>query len=114
MCKKQTSVTHCSTESEVISLDAGLRMDGLPALDLWDVVIVALHSSKSMGSTTQQAQGNLLRKSTFKPNRRGNRDVDELSNVDHVVTNDANSSQCECQLYIFEDTRSGDQNDHQR
>ena len=36
MCKKQSSVSHSSTESEIISLDAGLRMDGLPALDLWD------------------------------------------------------------------------------
>ena len=34
MCKKQTSVSHCSTESEVISLDAGLRMDGSLALTL--------------------------------------------------------------------------------
>ena len=31
--KKQTSVSHSSTESEIISLDAGLRMDGIPALD---------------------------------------------------------------------------------
>ena len=29
MCKKQTSVSHSSTESEIISLDAGLRLDGL-------------------------------------------------------------------------------------
>ena len=43
MRKKQTSVSHTSTESEVIALDAGLRMDGLPALDLWDFVIVVLH-----------------------------------------------------------------------
>ena len=35
MCKKQTSVSHSSTESEIISLDAGLRMDGSLALDLW-------------------------------------------------------------------------------
>ena len=35
MCKKQTSVSHSSTESEIISLDAGLRLDGKPALDLW-------------------------------------------------------------------------------
>ena len=34
LCKKQTSVSHSSTESEIISLDAGLRMDGLLALDL--------------------------------------------------------------------------------
>ena len=39
MCKKQTSVSHFSTEAEVISLDPGLRMDGIPALDLWDLVI---------------------------------------------------------------------------
>ena len=44
-CKKQTSVSHSSTESEIISLDAGLRMDGLPALDLWDVVIELLQET---------------------------------------------------------------------
>ena len=33
MCKKQTSVSHSSTESEIISLDAGLRLDGIPALE---------------------------------------------------------------------------------
>ena len=38
MCKKQTSVSHSSTESEIISLDAGLRMDGIPALDLRDLL----------------------------------------------------------------------------
>ena len=35
MCKKQTSVSHSCREVEVISLDADLRMDGIPALDLW-------------------------------------------------------------------------------
>ena len=39
MCKKQTSVSHSSTESEIISLDAGLRFDGIPALDLWDLIV---------------------------------------------------------------------------
>ena len=34
MCRKQTAVSHSSTESEIISLDAGLRLDGLPALEL--------------------------------------------------------------------------------
>ena len=36
MCKKQTSVSHISIESEVISLDAGLRIDGIHAQHLWD------------------------------------------------------------------------------
>ena len=42
MCKKQTSVSHSSTESEIISLDAG-RLDGTPALDLWDLIVAVLH-----------------------------------------------------------------------
>ena len=39
MCKKQTSVSHSSTKSEIISLDARLRLDGIPALDLWDLIV---------------------------------------------------------------------------
>ena len=42
MCKKQTSVSHSSTESEIISLDTGLRLDGLPALELWDLIVSVL------------------------------------------------------------------------
>ena len=60
MCTKQTSVSHISTESEIVSLDAGLRMDGLLALDLWDVVIEVLRSSKSTKSPTHGAAGNCL------------------------------------------------------
>ena len=47
MCKRQTSASHSSTESEIISLDAGLRMDGIPALDLWDLNIEVLHSASN-------------------------------------------------------------------
>ena len=56
-CKKQTSVSLGSTESKVISSDAGLRMDGLPALDLCDLVIEASHSF----SIQPKARGNRLR-----------------------------------------------------
>ena len=42
MCKKQTSVSHSSTESEIISLDSGLRLDGIPALDVWDLIVSVL------------------------------------------------------------------------
>ena len=47
MCKKETSVSHRSTKSKIISLDAVLRMDGILALDLWDVEIEVLHSSNN-------------------------------------------------------------------
>ena len=42
MCKKQTSVSHSSTESEIISLDTGLRLDGIPTLDLWGLIVAVL------------------------------------------------------------------------
>ena len=42
MCKKQTAVSHSSTESAIISLDTGLRLDGLPALELWDLIVSVL------------------------------------------------------------------------
>ena len=47
MCKKQTCVSHSSTESKIVSLDASLRMDGIPALDLWDLMIDVLHSNSN-------------------------------------------------------------------
>ena len=62
MCKKQTSVSHSSFEAEVISLDAGLRMDGISALDLWDLVIEAFHSSPNQTNKTKdvrEPRGNL-------------------------------------------------------
>ena len=42
MCKKQTAVSHSSTEDEIISLDIGLRLDGLLALELWDLIVSVL------------------------------------------------------------------------
>ena len=58
MCKKQTSVSHSSTESEIISLDAGLRLDGIPALDLWDLIISVrgntIQTPESTGETRCQ------------------------------------------------------------
>ena len=42
MCKKQTAVSHSSTGSEIISLDTVLRLDGLPALELWDLIVSVL------------------------------------------------------------------------
>ena len=46
MCKKQTSVSHSSTEAEVFSLDAALRMDGISALDHWDLVVEVRHDAE--------------------------------------------------------------------
>ena len=52
MCKKQTSVLHSSTESEIISLDTGLRLDGLLALELWDLIVSVFGSVSQISDRT--------------------------------------------------------------
>ena len=42
MCKKQTAASHSSTESEIISLETGLILDGLLALEFWDLIVSVL------------------------------------------------------------------------
>ena len=44
MCDKQTSVSHSSAEAQIISLDAGLQMDGIPAITPWKLLIEVFHS----------------------------------------------------------------------
>ena len=39
MCKKQGAVSHSSSEAEIIALETSLRMEALPALELWDTII---------------------------------------------------------------------------
>ena len=104
MWKKQTSVSHSSTESEIISLDAGLRLDGIPALDLWDLIVAVLH-----GNTYQSNQDrcdpctNLVRVNPHKVKFHGL--IDDLDNVDFISSN-VHSSRKEALLYIFEDNEA--------
>ena len=105
MCKKQTSVSHSSTESEIIYLDARLRKDVIPALDLWDLIVTVLH-----GNTKQSklVRGNLSTSLT----RKSIPGKFDLNNVDFVPSN-ANSSHQEALLYIFVwRQRSSDEDDH--
>ena len=80
-------------------------MDGLPAFDIWDVVIEVFRSSKSTRTPISPAAGNFSGNDKSNPKRKGNRDVDQLSHVDYVTTN-AHSSQGESQLYILEDNQA--------
>ena len=75
MCKKQTCVSHSSTEAE-ISLDAGLRLDGIPALDLLDSIIEVLHSGSN-------------RKQMLKP--KGKVPSPNKASVENCATNRGNS-----------------------
>ena len=52
LCKKQSAVSHSSSEAEVISLDTAVRMEVLPCLQLWDQDIEV--DSVSRGETLEQ------------------------------------------------------------
>ena len=109
MCKKQTSVSHSSTESEIISLDAGLRMDGIPALDLWDLIVSVL------GKTTQNHDRTgrpVVSTSeicspphTIHKRKQSRRVLNDLDNVDFIPSN-VQSSHQEALLYVFEDNEA--------
>ena len=102
MCKKQTSVSHSSTESEIISLDAGLRLDGIPALDVWDLVVLILGNTIQNHDRTVKPvvcrDKNLVRHQS-----RGV--INVLDNVDFVPSN-VQSSHQEALLYVFEDNEA--------
>ena len=80
MCKKRTSVSHSSTESEIISLDAGLRLDGIPALDLWDLIVLVF------GNTIQTPERPERPVVTDK-NQRSQGMTNVLNNIDCVPSN---------------------------
>ena len=108
ICANKLNVqeTDSSTEAEIISLDAGLRMDGLAALGLWDLVIEVFHSSPNQinKSKDQEPQGNLSRNSTLHmKNQNSTKHAGlDLSNVDHVLSN-VRPSRFGAMLHVFED-----------
>ena len=92
MCKKQTSVSHSSTESEIISLDTGLRLDGLPALELWDLIVSVLGNvSRVSDGTGQPVNGK---------NKSCNK-IDVVHDIDLVPSNVQSASR-KALLYVFE------------
>ena len=95
MCKKQTSVSHSSTESENISSDAGFRLDWM----IWVFVF---------GNTTQNHDrtgkpGVCRDKNPVQERSRGMFNV--LNNVDLVPWN-VQSSHQGVWLYVFEDNEA--------
>ena len=90
MRKKQTSVSHSSTESDITSPDAGLRMDGLLALDLWDIEIEVLRSSNNTVEPNHDSIRETCARQKPKnktPTEKRKQNVDQLSDADYAPTN---------------------------
>ena len=99
MCKKQTSVSHSSTESEIISLDAGLKLDGLPALELWDLIVSVFGNVSRVSDGSGQPDSDVHKR--HKPHKK----IDVMKDIDSVPSN-VQSSRQEAFLYVFEDNEA--------
>ena len=99
MCKKQTSVSHSSTESEIISLDTGLRLDGLLALELWDLIVSVL------GNVSRVSVGSGKPESDVHKRQKSHNKIDEVKDID-LVPSTVQSANREALLYVFEDNEA--------
>ena len=96
MCKKHTAVSHSSTESEIISLDTGLRLDGLLALELWDLIVSVFGNISYISDRT----GQLVDGKDKSHNK-----IDVIQDIDAVPSNVQSASR-EALLYVFEDNEA--------
>ena len=99
MSKKQTTVSHSSTESEIISLDTGLRLDGLPALELWDLIVSVL------GNCSRISDGSGKPDSDVHKRYKSQKKIDVMEDIDSVPSN-VQSARQEALLYVFEDNEA--------
>ena len=91
ICKKQTSVSHSSSEAEVVALDAGVRLEGIPALAFWDEVLNVIHANQQPTMPparrskvcTAQAAASCV-DADFSERVERSRIIDVLSAVDYV------------------------------
>ena len=103
MCKKQTSVSHSSTESEITSLDAGVRMDGIPALTLWDLVIELFHSVPNRtDGPKREPWGNPS--AVVNPKMHNSAPISNVipTNIDHIPSNTTEQSSSFVQYQSFQ------------
>ena len=99
MCKKQTAVSHSSTESEIISLDTGLRLDGLPALELWDLIVSVLGNISRVSDRSGKPESDAHKR------QKSHSKIDVVKDIDLVPSN-VQSANREALLYVFEDNEA--------
>ena len=99
--KKQTSVSHSSTEAEIISLDAGLRMDRIPALTLWNLVIEIFHSAPSKIKQPKEK----LRRDSLQATKPNAHNLIQFKHTNVFSSNTIHSG-AGAILYVFEDNEA--------
>ena len=96
MLQKQTAVSHSSTASEIIFLDTGLKLDVLPALELWDLIVSVFGNISHISDRTGQPVNG---------KNKSHNEIDVMKDMDYVASNVQSASQ-EALLYVFEDKKA--------
>ena len=99
MCKKQTAVSHSSTESEIISLDTGLRLDGMRALELWDLIVSVFGNISRVSDRSGKPE------SDDHKHHKSHNKIDVMKDIDAVPSN-VQSARQGALLYVFEDNEA--------
>ena len=77
-----------TVQSEIISFDAGLRLDGIPALDFWDLIVLVLGNTTQNHDRTGRPVGSTSEicspLHTIHKRKQSRRVVDDLNNVDFI------------------------------
>ena len=87
------------TESEIITLDTGLRLDGLPTLELWDLIVSVLGNVSRVSDRSGKPECDV--KKHHKPHNK----IDVMKDIDAVPSN-VQSARQEASLYVFEDNEA--------
>ena len=98
MCTKQTTVAHSSTESEIISLDTGLRLDGLLALEL-DLIVSVLGNISRVSDRSGKPE------SDEHKHHKSHNKIDVTRDID-AVPSVVQSARQEALWYVFEDNEA--------
>ena len=83
-----------------------MRLDGLPALKIWDLIVTVFGSVSHVSDRSGQ-----LLNVDVKGNQKSPGKINVMENIDSVPSN-VQSSRQEALFYVYEDNDSSDQNDH--
>ena len=78
MQETKTAVSHSSTESEIISLDTGLRLDGLLAQELWDLIASVLGNVSRVSDRSGQPESDVHK------HHKSQKKINVMENIDSV------------------------------
>ena len=91
-------------------MDAGLRLDGKPALDSWDLIVAVLHGNTYQSNQERRDPCTNLHEvratlHKLQTRKKSHGMIDDQDNVDFIPSN-VNSSRQEALLYVFEDNEA--------